>query len=306
MTQALVLFGSDSPAILPEAQQLIAQWTDFVRSKAVEGPLPVNAMGQSIADDIRDAASKAAAFLSEFERKAKADREPYYERFKQMKLHSDAAIMEFSAAVQDLKDTLKEFEAEKVRIAERINAQREAEARAQREAEAAKQRAAEEQRWREEQAERERLRLIEQAKAAEANAAKRAELEAKAAEERKRQEAAEAERERQRQAEQQRLAAIQAERFEAAKTEGVTNKTAFAYEFTNLIQAAIWIATNRPQWINRSRLEDAFFKRDITEFLNSGAEIPEIPGMRIFRALSSTVKKAKGRKVIDVNSKVEL
>jgi hypothetical protein len=309
-TQSLVLFNPDSPTVIPDALQLIRQWTDYVASKRVEDPLPVNALGQSVADEIREAISKGSTFLSEYEKAANAAREPFYERFKAMKAASDAAILAFAEALGALASDLRDFEAEKRRVEERINRQREEEAaRAQREEEA-KARAAEEERRRAEKAERDRLAEIERQQRAEQDAQRRAELERQAAVERERQAQAEAIRAREREQEEAwlaKLAAQPVEKFESARTEGANVKTPFAYEVTDVYALLAWCCGNRPGWVNEAKLLDAFYRREITAAINQPDANHEIPGVRVYRELVLNVKKQRTTRAIAVqSSRVEL
>lgn len=306
-TTSLILFGSDSPTVLPSAMEVINQWTAFVRAKRPEDPLPVNSLGQAVADDIRESLSKANAFLGEFEKAAKAAREPYYERFKAMKSASDRAIMEFATALGELTSDLRDFELEKRRVEERINRQREEEAAAKRREEEQRQRAAEEERRRAEQAERERIAAIERQRQQEQDAARRAELDHQAEEERKRAEAAAEQRDAQRLAEQQQIQAIQPERLEMAKTEGATVKTHFTYEVTDLYLFLAWCVNNRRGWINEAKLVDCFLKREITAALNVPSPDHDIPGIRVYRELAVNVKRARTPKAITIaSSRVEM
>lgn len=303
-TQALVLYNDASPELVPDAIKLINQWTQFCRSKAHEGPLPVSAIGQEIADDIAQAAGQAKAFLSEYERAAEAARKPYYERFKLMKGASDKAIMEFAEALGQLNSIITDFAREKRIVEERINRQRQEEAQRKLREEQEKARQAELERQRQEQAERDRLAAIERAKLEEKNAARRAELEKQEAEERKRQAEADALREQQRQTELVRMEQVAAVSvFEAPKTEGVSARVAFEFDITDLNAFTRYCIEQRPHWINPGKLAEAFWKREITAYLNSDAAGDRaIPGLRVFQTMVASVKRAKTPRAITVAS----
>jgi flagellar biosynthesis GTPase FlhF len=308
MTTALIPFEPQSVTLPPSLLNAIAQWTEFARGSAVDGGIPYNPLGQDLAVEVKDALQKGNTFLADYQRAAEEWRKPDYDRFKAKKAASDKAVMELSEALGELHSQLLDFEREKKQVEERINRQRQEEAAAKLRAEQEAQRKAEEERQRQEQAERERLREIQRKQTEATNARLKAEFEAVAAAERQRQAEAEAQRQRERQAEQQRLeAAANVVPFEAPKTEGLSTKVVWEYDIEDPVVFLAWCAKERPSWINRTKLAEAFFRREIMEFLNSDGVERDMPGLRVYQALGAKVRAEKRPKMLTVQSrKVEM
>ena len=304
MSESLILIDGWDVTIPAAAEQSRQSMLSLLESVDVEGQLPANGTGQCLADEIAAAMSQAKAWMAEVERVSKELREPYFQQSKKIKAASDTFVMPLAEVLARLGRKLAEYEAEKKRIEANLERQRQEEAARLRRGEEARQRAAEDERRRQEQAERERLAEIERATLAESNAKRRAELEAEAERERQRQATSDAEREKARLAEQEKLATIDngGLRYEAPKTEGVSVKVSFEFEITDPLALANFAKQNGRGWINQERFCEAFFKRDITEYINCPGVDLDIPGLAIRRAVATTVKRAKGPRTLNVAS----
>lgn len=305
MSKALALFDSASIVVSPTLTDAIHEWTEFCRSKACRDGIAVDAMGQDIVTDIASAAAKANAWLAEYQRMADEWRRPDYERFKAKKAASDGAVLQLSEAIAELLSEVRDFEREKVRIERAINEQREREAREKAEAELKRQAEAELERRRQEDEERRRLEDLARAAHNQSDAQAKAALEAKASEERQRQRLAEIERDRARAAEEKRLATVSTvEKYEAARTEGVTTKIVYEFDVESKEALAMWCWKTGRAWVN----DVTFFRRDILQYLNQDGADRNIPGLRVYQSIGATIKKAKQARAIVVqsSSKTEL
>lgn len=329
MSEALVLYSDQSAEVIPEAVKVIAQWTDFVKQARADGPIPINDLGQSIADEIRKVDSQAATFLRQYESAAKAAREPYYDRFKQMKARADSAIIGFAEVLGQLHSDLLVFELEKRRVEDRINRQREEEAAQNRREEERKQREAEAERQRQEKAEHDHLAVIERERKAAEEALARLEREAAqsktraarkeaeelarqarehqaaaesaAAVEQEKQAAAEAQRNAERELAQQSIAeaSAPAERFAAPVTDGARVNVAYEFTVTNQRKFASWCwASGRAHWVRNVE----FAKREITEEINAPDGVRNIPGVEVVQALGVVVKKTRTQRPINIQA----
>jgi hypothetical protein len=90
--------------------------------------------------------------------------------------------------------------------------------------------------------------------------------------------------------------------YEAPKTEGVQVKVAYEYEVTDRRAFVEWCWRTGKAFIN----DITFFKRDVMEYINSQDVDRNIPGLRVYQAVGTTVKRAKGPRTLTVQSKVEL
>ena len=294
------------PAAAEQQRQAVLDKLDQVDIDEI----PANALGQSIAQEIVEALSEVKRWMAEVETVSKELRTPYFEQAKKIKATSDTFLLPVAQRFAQVDRKLAEYEAEKKRIEIQLERQRQAEADRLRREEEAKQRAAEEERRRQEQAERDRLAEI-QRKALEATNAKlKAEAEEIMRAERERQAAAEAQREAERQAERDRLTTVDSQlvKYDAPKTDGVSVKVAYEFDITDPLALLVWCKANGRGWYNPERLADCFFKRDVMEAINSpGFDYASVPGLTVRKVVSSTVRKAKGPKVVNVSAtRVEL
>jgi DNA segregation ATPase FtsK/SpoIIIE-like protein len=306
---SLIPFEPQSVTLPTSLLDAIAQWTEFARGSAAPGGIiPYNALGQDLAVEVKDALQKGNTFLADYQRAAEEWRKPDHDRWKAKIAASEKAVMELTKALGELHSQLLDFEREKRRVEESINRQRQEEAAAKLRAEQEAQRKAEEERQRQEREEQQRLAEIRRQAEAESNAKRRAELEAQEAAHRKAQAEWEAQRQRERQAEQQRLeAAANVVPFEAPKTEGLNTKVVWEYDIEDPVVFLAWCARERPSWINRTKLAEAFFRREIMEFLNSDGAERDMPGLRVYQALGAKVRAEKRPKTLTVQSrKVEM
>lgn len=303
----MVLSGWDI-TIPPSAEQARQEVLNAMAAADLEGEIPQNGLGQGIAGEIAAVMSNVKTWMAEVERVSKALREPYFDHAKKIKATSDVFLMPVAERLAKLGQKLAEFEAEKKRVEIELERQRRAEAERLRREEEERQRQAEAERRRQEQAERDRIELLERDAKKASSEAQRKRLEDEAAEERKRQDEAQTARDNQRLAEQQQLAAIDTGgvRYDAPQTQGVSVKVAYEFEIQDPVALLKWCWDRKPAWINVPRLLESFYKRDITEYLNSATD-RNIPGLRVYQAVAANVRRQRTPRALTVQStKTEL
>lgn len=342
MSQELIVLTAWDVITTPVAEVERQSLLDKLDAADFDGELPANSLGQSIADQMAQALSVVTGWMGALENLSKTLRQPYFEHAKRIKATSDEFMFPLAQRVADLQAKLAEFEAEKKRVEIALERQRQAEAAEARRKEEEIQRQAEAERRRQEQVERERLdaiereqrrieterqreiqeaarqaRMIENAQARADAQAKANQLAAEEAERKRlaeiarkqesdRQAAADMQRDQQRQAEQERLVAIDQGglRYDAPKTEGVRVNVGWEFDITNQRHFAEWCWKTGKTFVR----EVVFDKRAMTQWINDPTtDRANLPGLAVRQVIGATVRKAKARPVITVqSSKVEL